>query len=64
MALNRPRNRTRLALGIGLALLLFLALAAAFWPRPELVDLGQVTRGPLVVTIDEEGKTRCATSTW
>ena len=57
MALNRPRNRTRLVLGLGLALLLVLALAAAFWPRSELVDLGQVTRGPLVVTIDEEGKT-------
>ncbi|WP_353471235.1 HlyD family efflux transporter periplasmic adaptor subunit [Salipiger sp. H15] len=57
MASNRPRNRTRLFLGLGLALLLGLALAAAFWPRPELVDIGRVTRGPLVVTIDEEGKT-------
>ncbi|MDA7428605.1 HlyD family efflux transporter periplasmic adaptor subunit [Primorskyibacter aestuariivivens] len=33
-------------------------LAAAFWPRPVLVDLGEVTQGPMVVTIDEEGRTR------
>ncbi|ANT60637.1 RND transporter [Salipiger sp. CCB-MM3] len=57
MALNHTRTRTRLILGLGLALLLGVALAAAFWPRPVLVDLGAVIRGPLVVTIDEEGKT-------
>ncbi|WP_371156445.1 efflux RND transporter periplasmic adaptor subunit [Jannaschia sp. 2305UL9-9] len=36
------------------------ALTAAFWPRPAMVDLGNVTRGPLMVTIDEEGRTRVA----
>lgn len=30
----------------------------AFWPRPVLVDLAAATRGPLTVTIDEEGETR------
>jgi len=34
------------------------ALAVAFWPRPLLVDLGTVTRGPMVVTIDEDARTR------
>jgi HlyD family secretion protein len=35
------------------------ALTAAFWPRPTMVDLGEVTRGPMM-TIDEEGRTRVA----
>jgi len=34
------------------------ALAWAMWPRPVGVDFAQVTRGPLLVTVDEEGKTR------
>ena len=35
------------------------ALAAvALWPRTISVDLAQVSRGPLVVTVDEEGRTR------
>ena len=29
----------------------------AFWPRASLVDMGEVTRGTMVVTIDEEGRT-------
>jgi HlyD family secretion protein len=32
--------------------------AYVLWPRPVEVDLAEVTRGPLVVTIDEDGKTR------
>ncbi|RYG91539.1 HlyD family efflux transporter periplasmic adaptor subunit [Loktanella sp. IMCC34160] len=34
------------------------ALIAAFWPQPTLVDMGQVVRGGLQVTIDEEGRTQ------
>jgi HlyD family secretion protein len=35
------------------------ALAAvALWPRAVVVDLAPVSRGPLVVTVDEEGRTR------
>lgn len=33
-------------------------LAWAFRPQPVLVDLGDVTRGPMMVTIDEEARTR------
>jgi HlyD family secretion protein len=33
-------------------------LAVALWPRTELVDTATVSSGPLVVTIDEEGRTR------
>ncbi len=40
------------------ALLLVAGLTYAFWPRPVPVDLGEVVRGDLEVTVDEEGKTR------
>jgi HlyD family secretion protein len=33
-------------------------LAVALWPDRTPVDVGTVTRGPLVVTVDEEGETR------
>jgi len=33
-------------------------LAVAVWPRPTIVDVATATRGPLVVTVDEEGVTR------
>jgi len=33
-------------------------LAVALWPRPTIVDLATTTRGPLLVTVDEEGVTR------
>jgi HlyD family secretion protein len=33
-------------------------VALAFWPETAGVDVAVVTRGPLVVTVDEEGRTR------
>jgi len=48
----------RLALWGALALLLVVGLVYAFWPRPVPVDLATVERGPLAVTVDEEGQTR------
>jgi HlyD family secretion protein len=54
----RKNKRSRLWLTIGAVVVLGGALAAAFWPRPMGVDMGQVTRGELIVTIDEEGRTR------
>ena len=33
-------------------------LAVALWPRPLPVDVATAERGPLVVTVDEEGMTR------
>ena len=33
-------------------------IAVALWPATVLVELAAVARGPLVVTIDEEGMTR------
>ena len=35
-----------------------LAVAYGLIPRPVPVDIAKVTRGPLQVTVEEEGKTR------
>lgn len=43
---------------LGTGALLAATLAYAFWPRSVMVDLGEVARVPMVVTIDEEAKTR------
>jgi len=40
------------------AALLTALLVMAFWPKPVAVDLERAKRGPLQVTIDEEGETR------
>ena len=50
-------------IGSKLFVLLLVALVVgglgyAFWPEPAEVDLAQVERGPLQVTVDEDGKTR------
>ncbi|OAF07748.1 secretion protein HlyD [Bradyrhizobium centrolobii] len=40
------------AIGVGLAGLVWFA-----WPRPTLVDVATVARGPMEVTVDDDGKT-------
>lgn len=35
-----------------------LAIAWGFWPRPVLIETGEVARRPLQVTVEEEGRTR------
>jgi HlyD family secretion protein len=42
----------------GVAILLAAAFSYAFWPRPLIVDMGQTVREPMMLTIDEEAKTR------
>lgn len=54
----RARKRSRLFFTVAAIVLVGGALAAAFRPRPTMVDMGTVRRGPMVVTIDEEGRTR------
>ena len=39
-------------------ILLFGVLAWSLWPKPVLVDVAEIRRGPLTVTVDEEGKAR------
>lgn len=51
------RKRSRWVLTGGAAILVAAGLAAAFWPQTVLVDLGEVERRPLAVTIDAEGRT-------
>lgn len=52
------KKSSRWYLSIGAMVLIAAALGAAFWPRAVMVDIGQVTRGAMSVTIDEEGRTR------
>ena len=51
-------RKSRTWMTFGLVAILGLVLAYAFWPRPFMVDMGEVASIPLVVTIDEEAKTR------
>lgn len=46
-----------LLLGV-FALAIVAVLVYAFWPKPVAVDMAEVGRGPLMVTVDEDGKTR------
>jgi HlyD family secretion protein len=54
---TRGATGRRVLLLVGAALLVGL-IAKGFAPQPPLVDLAVVTRGPLRVAIEEEGKTR------
>ncbi|RZW09672.1 MAG: HlyD family efflux transporter periplasmic adaptor subunit [Rhodobacteraceae bacterium] len=54
----KAKKRSRLILTTVALLLVAGALAVAFWPRPTMVDMGEVTRGTMRLTIDEEGRTR------
>ncbi|MEQ9694861.1 HlyD family efflux transporter periplasmic adaptor subunit [Shimia sp. SDUM112013] len=52
------QKSSRRILTLGAALLVAAGLAAAFWPQPILVDMGQVSRGDMMVTVDEEARTQ------
>lgn len=56
MAQSRKWSRTLLTV------FALLVVAGAVWiamrPQPMMVDFGEVTRGPMMVTIDEEGRTQ------
>lgn len=54
MAIQWRRRITWLAL----ALLIIAALVYGFSPQPRLVDIAKATRGPMQVSVGEEGKTR------
>lgn len=51
------RNRTRILLA-GLAALVVAGIVWAFLPKPISVDVVRLTRGPIQVTVDHEGRTR------
>ncbi len=52
------RKHSRTVISLTTAAVIILALGFAFWPRPTMVDMGEVTRGTMRVTINEEGRTR------
>ena len=56
--MNNARKRSRSILTLLALLLIAAALTGAFWPRAVMVDLGEVSRGSMMVTIDEEGRTQ------
>lgn len=51
------RRRSRSILTFGALAAVIAIVVFAFWPRPTLIDMEAVTRGPMMVTIDEEGRT-------
>lgn len=55
-AMGKVLSRQRLTLGA--AGIVALILLFAFWPKPTPVDLGVASIGPMMVTIDEEARTR------
>jgi HlyD family secretion protein len=52
------KKRSRMVVTLGMAAVIAAALTYAFWPRPTLVDMAQVTTAPMQVTINEEGRTQ------
>lgn len=58
MANERSRRRTRRVLLAVFGLALGGLLAWAWWPQPVEVDAAHVERGPMQVTVNEEGVTR------
>jgi HlyD family secretion protein len=53
-----PRHLFRRLLPLSGALLLISLIVWGLWPKPVLIETGEVTRGPLTVRVSEEGKTR------
>ncbi len=53
----QPKRRRRILWGV-LGVLALAGLVLAFRPQPVAVDLAVAARGPLRVTVDEDGKTR------
>lgn len=52
------KKQSRRILTLGAAALVAAGLVAAFWPQPVLVDMGEVRRGTMMQTVDEEARTR------
>lgn len=53
--MRRVMRNTRVLIGV---IVMGGLLAVALWPRPMIVEVATATRGPLIVTVDEEGVTR------
>lgn len=58
MKINRFNLKFRTLFWVAAALALAALLVFAFRPRPVLVDIGEITRGPLTVAVRDEARTR------
>lgn len=58
MPIHRLNPKFRTLFWVVAALALAALLVFAFRPRPVLVDLGEITRGPLTVAVRDEARTR------
>jgi len=59
MNMTSTRRKWVRSLMIGLAAVLVVAVVVVAWiPKPVDVEVAEVSRGPLVVTVDEDGQTR------
>jgi HlyD family secretion protein len=52
-----PVSWTKRIIGVASLGLIVAGLAWFAWPRPVLVDLAMVAKGPIEVTVDDDGKT-------
>ncbi|MGE0768524.1 MAG: efflux RND transporter periplasmic adaptor subunit [Hyphomicrobiaceae bacterium] len=57
MRLVLGRRIKRSLTGLGIAMVCA-TLAWALWPKPVSVDVARISRGPLLVAVEDEGKTR------
>jgi len=53
----RPEIRRRILI-ITVTVAVILALVYGFMPKPAQIDIAEAKKGPMKVTVDEEGKTR------
>ncbi len=52
------KKQSRKNLMLGATLVVAAGFLAAFWPKPVLVDMGEVRLGTMMQTVDEEARTR------
>lgn len=52
------KKQSRHGLTIVAVMIIASGMVYAFWPQPMLVDIGAVTRGPMMLTINEVARTR------
>ena len=54
----RKKKHTHGLITFGVVVLIAAGLTYTFWPRSLIVDIGTVEREPMIVTVNEEGRTR------
>ncbi len=52
------KRKSRSWITMAIVVMVLAAMAWAFWPRPLIVDMGEIRRGHMIMTVKEEGRTR------